>query len=49
MLASGCIVALDVAKQKFMAALATLAGEVVEVGGSGSWRAQLPFCASSTL
>jgi transposase len=30
-LAAGCIVALDVAKQKFLVALATLAGEVVEV------------------
>jgi transposase len=30
-LAAGCIVALDVAKQKFLVALATLAGEVVEL------------------
>lgn len=30
-LAGGCIVALDVAKQKFLVALATLAGEVVEL------------------
>src|SRR5262245_60466040 len=31
LLAAGCIVALDVAKQKFLAALATLAGEVVKL------------------
>ena len=31
LLAAGCIVALDVAKQKFLVALATLAGEVVQV------------------
>jgi transposase len=31
LLAAGCIVALDVAKQKFVAALATLAGEVVKL------------------
>jgi len=31
LLAAGCIVALDVAKEKFVAALATLAGEVVQL------------------
>src|SRR5262249_33487118 len=31
LLAAGCIIALDVAKQKFVVALATLAGEVMKI------------------